>query len=332
MMNKKYFLLTVLVLQKIICMAQFAPAVGHAGTTAIFKDSSCFIDWASKCTVHRGLQDISNPSLGYASVGDSSYAIGKADGIVVSLGDSGVATLTFQNPIVDGAGFDFAVFENAFTDSFLELGFVEVSSDGQNFYRFPATSNTQDTLQITNAGSVQATKINNLAGKYRVLYGTPFDLNELSGISGLNLQHITHVRVIDVIGCVQERYATYDKNGHKINDPWNTPFPSSGFDLDAVGVIHEDANGVETLMNKEFEVYPNPANNNLKITQFENLKIKDIQILNLVGSEIYSNFQINPSSNSQIEIDLSQFQNGIYFLQISDGEKISTTKFVVNHD
>jgi hypothetical protein len=330
---KKTFLLTFIVLQKIICIAQFAPAVGHLGTTAISKDSSCFLGWASQCTIHSGFQDISNHSLGVATVGDSTFAIGKADGMVVSLGDSGVATLTFQNAIVDGAGFDFAVFENAFTDSFLELGFVEVSSDGQNFFRFPATSNTQDTLQITNNGSVQCNAINNLAGKYRVFYGTPFDLNELSGISGLNLQHITHVRIVDVIGCIQEAYASHDKNGKKINDPWKTPFASGGFDLDAVGVIHQDASGVETLMNKVFQLVPNPCNNNLRIRQFENLKIENsqIQIFDLIGNGHY-NFQISTFSNSQLEIDVSQFQNGIYFLKISDGKNISTQKFIVQHD
>ena len=325
-MIKKYFILTFFLLQKIICTAQFAPAVGHLGTTAISKDSSCFIGWASECTVHRGFKDISSHSLGVATVGDSTFAIGKADGMVMSLGDSGVATLTFKNPIVDGAGFDFAVFENAFTDSFLELGFVEVSSDGQSFYRFPATSNTQDTLQITNAGSVQCTAINNLAGKYRVFYGTPFDLNELSGISGLNIQHITHVRIVDVIGCIQEQFASHDKNGNKINDPWKTPFASSGFDLDAVGVIHQDASGVETLMNKAFTIYPNPAKDELRITNYE-LRLSTIDVFDMLGRKCISIVNLK----SEI-VNIAALQNGIYFLKICDGKNISTQKFIVQHD
>ncbi|MFN6048554.1 MAG: T9SS C-terminal target domain-containing protein, partial [Bacteroidota bacterium] len=47
---------------------------------------------------------------------------------VVSLGDGGIATLTFDPPITNGDGFDFAVFENTFLDTFLELAFVEVST------------------------------------------------------------------------------------------------------------------------------------------------------------------------------------------------------------
>ncbi len=326
-MNKKYCLLVFFFLQKIICMAQFAPAAGHWGTTAIPKDSSCFLSWASGCFVHRGFQDISNHSLGIATVGDSSFAIGKADGMVVSLGDSGVATLTFQNPIIDGTGFDFAVFENAFTDSFLELGFVEVSSDGQKFFRFPATSNTQDTLQITNAGSVDATKLNNLAGKYRVFYGTPFDLQELSGISGLDLQHITHIRIVDVIGCIQEAFATYDKNGNKINDPWKTPFASGGFDLDAVGVIHEDATGVNqfAIINSQFAIYPNPCNDEIRIKNLE-LGNQKVEVLDLVGKIVFEQTIYNSSLKTH---DLA---NGIYFLKISNGKSISIQKFMVQHD
>jgi hypothetical protein len=115
----------------------------------------------------------------------------------------GSAILTFQNPISNGTGFDFAIFENSFNDVFLELAFVEVSSDGVNYIRFPATSNTQTTTQIgpfDNTGD--ATKLNNLSGKYRAQYGTPFDLQELTGNPLLNINAITHIKIIDVVGSI----------------------------------------------------------------------------------------------------------------------------------
>ena len=86
--------------------------------------------------------------------------MGKAgDGAIVSLGDAGVAVLTFSTPIRNGQGPDFAVFENAFSNTFLELALVEVSSDGQNFVRFDAISNTDTTLQIGGFGHVDATNL-----------------------------------------------------------------------------------------------------------------------------------------------------------------------------
>ena len=41
-----------------------------------------------------------------------------------------------------------------FSDTFLELGLVEVSSDGLNYFQFESTSLTQDTLQIDAFGTI----------------------------------------------------------------------------------------------------------------------------------------------------------------------------------
>ena len=220
----------------------YAPAAGQAGSTAIHKDQPMIVEWASGITVVRGLADISNPGAGYASYGDPASALGKADGTsygVLSLGDRGIATLTFDTPITNGPGFDFAVFENGFGDTYLELAFVEVSSNGTDFFRFPAVSLTPTDAQVGGFGALDPTEIHNLAGKYRQGYGTPFDLEDLAGVSLLlNVSRTTHVRLIDAVGCIQPAYATYDSLGNKVNDPWPTPFNSGGFDLDAVGVIH----------------------------------------------------------------------------------------------
>src|ERR1043166_4893660 len=134
--------------------AQFDPAAGVAGSKAIHKDSNIFKAWASSCKVQRGLMEIDSPSLGYASAGNESAGIGPAGGNgIVSLGDGGAATLGFGGTLFNGPGPDFAVFENGFAvggDSlfFLELGFVEVSSDSIHFHRFAASSLTDTTQQI----------------------------------------------------------------------------------------------------------------------------------------------------------------------------------------
>ena len=51
-------------------------------------------------------------------------AIGAPGNGVVSLGDGGYALLTFEKPIKNGID-DFAIFENSFSDTFLELGLVD---------------------------------------------------------------------------------------------------------------------------------------------------------------------------------------------------------------
>ena len=226
----------------------FPPAAGQPGSTAIAAGDPGFVEWAnSVVSLTRGPQNISNPGLGLASFGVPGNALGPSDAAtnfsgVVSLGDGGQITLGFAQPIRDGAGPDFAVFENGFASgglSFLELGFVEVSSDGTNFFRFAATSDTQTTTQVASFGLLDATNLNNLAGKYVAGFGTPFDLNELAGVSPLlDVNDVRFVRVVDVVGSIDPLYATHDSVGNIVNDPWPTASASSGFDMDAVGVIN----------------------------------------------------------------------------------------------
>lgn len=159
--------------------------------------------------------------------------LGATNGIV-SLGDEGAIVLTFPAPIADGDGPDFAVFENAFADTFLEVAFVEVSSDGANFVRFPThclETNWIDTYGLTNA--TDPTAYGGFAGKHVQGAGTPFDLKLLAGTPGLDVRRVTHVRLVDVKG---DGTAT-DDYGNSVFDPMPT-YGSGGFDLDAVGVLH----------------------------------------------------------------------------------------------
>ncbi len=296
--------------------AQFAPPAGHEGTTAIHCDSAAFVAWATSCTLERGLQQIDNPSLGYASYGEPEAALGKADGTmsVVSLGDGGNAVLTFASPICNGPGPDFAVFENSFNDGFLEFAFVEVSSDGENYFRFPSISLTQTETQTDSYGFSDCTKIHNLAGKYMALYGTPFDLDDIEDNNLLDKQNVTYIRIVDVIGNINPEYASYDSEGNIINDPWPTPFESSGFDLDAVGVIHDRAHlGINEIICDNVEVFPNPCSNILHLP-FDG----ECRIYNIIGALVMRQHSDNQT------IDISELENGIYLVEINS----ATTKII----
>jgi hypothetical protein len=278
---------SILLLFQIPLSAQFAPPAGQAGSTAIKADSSIFVNWADSCTIVRGPIDISNANLGMASYGSDSSAYGIANNGVVSLGDGGIATFYLNTPVVDGPSYDFAVFENSFSDDFLELAFVEVSSNGIDFVRFPSVSNTQTDNQIATFGTIDATKLNNLAGKYRGGYGTAFDLNELQDYDNLDIQNIKYIRVIDVVGNIDDEYASYDSNMNKINDPWPTPFESSGFDLDALGIINDlEHLGLEDDITQELRIYPVPFTNILNIGNID--KNSAISIFDINSRLVYS--------------------------------------------
>jgi hypothetical protein len=186
--------------------------------------------------------NIANSPAGLASFGSGGEALGFADANaahVVSLGDGGSITLSFDRPITNGPGADFAVFENGFADNFLELAFAEVSSNGVDFVRFPAVSLTQTSTQIGSFGSLDPTNLNNLAGKYRAGFGTPFDLSDIAGLSPLvDPDDVRFVRIVDAVGSINPSFGTLDSQGHLVNEPYPTAFSSGGFDLDGVAVIH----------------------------------------------------------------------------------------------
>ena len=324
-MKTKIFFILITITFKL--SAQFAGPVGSANTTAMHADSNAFVAWGAKCKVVRGYQDISNTSLGYASLGDSSMVPGKADGSsVVSLGDAGEAIVTFSFPINNGAGYDFAVFENGFNNTFLELAFVEVSCDGINFFRFPATSNSQTSTQFTNGAVMDATKIDNLAGKYRAMYGTPFDLQELVGASSLlNVNSITHVKIIDVVGSLNVLYARFDKNNNPINDPWPTPFASSGFDLDAVGVIHQAVGIKETNAGVIFKIFPNPVSSKFEV---QSLKFSGNETVLIIKNCLGEELRRVKITNEILEVEVTDLASGIYFVSIVLEDRIYIQKLI----
>ncbi len=321
-----------LVILPLLSVAQFAPPAGQEGTTAMHADSSAFVAWATGVVVEHGPMNIANPSAGMT--GGSQYpdenALGVPDGTygVVCLGDGGQATLTFRSPIYNGPGPDFAVFENGFANAqnqstyFLELAFVEVSSDGEHFFRFPAYFNAPQEPQLGGMGCIDPTLIHNLASKYAAFYGTPFDLDEVEDNPLLDKNRVTHVRLVDVVGCIQPEYATYDCQGHVVNDPWPTPFASSGFDLDAVGVIHDLAHYdvVEAQEVTSVNLYPNPVSSILSV---DAANVASICLYSLTGQCV-----LETENNNTI--DVSTLTPGLYFARIVVDGKAFVNKFVKN--
>jgi hypothetical protein len=198
-----------------------------------------------------------------ASFSNRASALGPANGSVVSLGDlnaqqiddglaAGTITLAFEAPIMNGPGWDLLVFENAgalFPPPFVfaELAYVEASTNGMDFARFPSIAlnvetgsgipgDTEINATFGRAfAGINTTNVKNLAGIHPSALGTSFDFDDLisaalvqSGI--VNLNDIRFVRLVDIPG----NGAFLDSQGRPILDAWPTS-GSGGLDLDAVG-------------------------------------------------------------------------------------------------
>ena len=151
-----------------------------------------------------------------------------------------------------------------------------------------------DTTKLIVVSEVDYLKINNLAGKYRAGFGTPFDLAELKDSANLDINQIRFVRIVDVVGSINTNYARRDSKGRKINDPWPTRFASSGFDLDAVGVIHQNptTNVVNAKSTKIF--VQNPVEN--QMLRVNSTAHFEAQIFDFQGREM-ARFDVNKGEN-----------------------------------
>ena len=153
-----------------------------------------------------------------------------------SLGTGGSLTLHMEPPLLDGPGADLLVCENAFyvtgtLQSFAETAFVEVSTDGSHFARFPTSYTGPDEPLPTFTG-LHPARFRGFAGAMPVnahppgvdpldltaAGGDAFDLAELEGhplvlAEQLDLADIRYVRLIDV-----EAGVSGDTAGHIVYD------------------------------------------------------------------------------------------------------------------
>jgi hypothetical protein len=198
----------------------------------------------------------------------------------------GWITLFFDEPIRNNKGYDFAVFENAIISEYTtttgsaagqllaELAYVEVSSDGENFTRFPCVSLTE---QLAGSyGTIETGRVYNLAGKhpnsYNVCTGTPFDLQDIINNADVNsllvdINDIRFVRIVDIPGTGDfyddainnidpnsvPDWRTYTNN-HPIFDFWPS-WGSGGFDLEAIGVLHEQQYSADIDLNGVVDIH-----------------------------------------------------------------------------
>jgi hypothetical protein len=230
------------------------------------------VDYSPATGVHTNGNPIVDPYWQF-----SGEALGPVTGdnfAVVSLGDldaaaiaadlqPGSLTVSFATPIRNYTGADFAIFENGFLSLyntgghgvngvFAELAYVEVSSDGVHFARFPSISLTEDL--VGGYGSIDPTQVFNLAGKhvnsYGDSWGTPFDLEDLREhpmvLDGLlDLDAVSHIRIVDIPGSGD----FLDSQGNPIYDAWVT-WGSGGADIEAIGAIGQPQSYAQWAVNQ----------------------------------------------------------------------------------
>lgn len=72
--------------------------------------------------------------------------------------------------------------------------------------------------------------------------------------------------------------------------------------------------GTMTLTKEKFEVYPNPANNEVTINGLEDLNVSSLEIVNMAGATVKTFNNVNtPSFN----MNIADLENGMYFIKVN---------------
>ncbi len=84
-----------------------------------------------------------------------------------------------------------------------------------------------------------------------------------------------------------------------------------------------------TQNSSDFQVFPNPAKNSFVVSVKENILKGKIEILNILGLNVY---EMEIFHESKKEINVANISDGIYFVKMFTGEKSYCKKLVVAHD
>lgn len=107
-------------------------------------------------------------------------------------------------------------------------------------------------------------------------------------------------------------------------------FGTDGNSVGADSVFYWDnvefagASALNNNFNNALSIYPNPAQDVLHIQN--DTKIEDVRVTNVLGQEIY----YSEVSNKNLDLNLSEFKNGKYIIQIRTRNGMSTSNFLKN--
>ena len=103
-------------------------------------------------------------------------------------------------------------------------------------------------------------------------------------------------------------------------------------EIDTVGLFDVPLAITEINSSTYFSVYPNPATNftTLEISSDKTQTIK-ISVIDLLGKEIAKKEKVIFSGTTLETINVSEYQNGIYFVNLQIGTQVTTKKLVITN-
>jgi len=111
------------------------------------------------------------------------------------------------------------------------------------------------------------------------------------------------------------------------NADHQTPANDANFTNITLDWVPATTTGIDNISeDPEINVYPNPTNG---VFNVDLKKASSIKVVNNLGATVYEEKIENAIAGTK-SIDLTKYANGIYFIYVSDGEKSSKHKIILN--
>jgi hypothetical protein len=100
-----------------------------------------------------------------------------------------------------------------------------------------------------------------------------------------------------------------------------SPAPST-----TIGAFAAISTGLSSLAEDKFEIYPNPAIDNLSIKLNASSKATSVEVYSLIGAKIHTE---SISAGSEfVNIPVANLTSGVYYVSVSNGNTYSVQKFI----
>ena len=188
-------------------------------------------------------------------------------------------------------------------------------SDGSSANNYSNNSDCSWYIHPSNASSITLsfTSFNTESGyDFVKIYDHQNKTNLLGSYSGANT-------ISPITSTTGEMLVVFSSNGSTTNSGWDANYTS---------IIR--TTGIEqNLVSNTLKIIPNP-NNGIFSLSLDHLSsaTEEIKIFNSVGQIVWSN--TNLSGQTKYEIDLSEFNSGLYLVVVTSDNKRETKKIIVN--
>ncbi|HQQ93612.1 MAG TPA: M43 family zinc metalloprotease [Bacteroidia bacterium] len=245
---------------------------------------------------------------------------------------SGVIVLFFQygNMGTDGtANVDMKIYSgvNANTAPGSLLG-----SKTENLATIAATTNTNAAPYCGNPNLAFSLPV---IMPFKFTFSSPVSVSSSGGFfASVSIPQSTGdtVTILDkntgVANTAWEKYS--DNSWHDMKTSWGG---TRNFNLAILPVMSCGPVGIkeQVMMKGQFFLYPNPGNGSFNLL-FANTAWSEsgVRIYNLFGQEVQG-FSLTKVSNNQALIDISRMPDGVYFIELKQGDQSAVLKYVLQH-